>query len=80
MVEVQRRQSQPSHSFNQQTFVEVPGTVLRAEDTPTGQENRQYSAWCRGSYTKRIQKTHYRVVTCAMKTKQGEEDCCLRWR
>lgn len=30
MVEViQRRQPQPSYSFNQQTFVEVPGTVLR---------------------------------------------------
>lgn len=29
MVEVIQKTAQPSYSFNQQTFVEVPGTVLR---------------------------------------------------
>ena len=38
---IQMKQSPHLHSLNQQNFVEEPGTVLSAEDTATGQGNRQ---------------------------------------
>ena len=72
MVEaIQERQRPHLHSFNQQRFAEEPGTVLSAEDPPTGQDRRQYSAPCRG-HSEQAEKIHYWAVTLALKEKEEQ--------
>ena len=67
-------------SFNQHPFVEMPGTVLSAQDAATGQENKQCSGIKQRKTVSKYRKCR-RAVMQATKTKHREGwGCSLSWR
>ena len=63
-------------SFIQSTnFGEVPGTVPKAMDTPTGQDSKEFSALRTGGHWTRTGNA-YGAVMCALR--ESKRDCCLR--